>query len=58
MSTSEPLVWLPFDASRLDPAPAGLRYEKADPTRDDWQRPASIDEVELYVPPYLSLIHI
>ena len=52
MSTSEPLVWLPFDAARLDPAPAGLRYEKADPTRDDWQRPASIDEVELYVPPY------
>ena len=49
MSTSEPLVWLPFDASRLDPAPAGLRYEKADPTRDDyggdlvdvWQRAAT-----------------
>jgi len=40
MSTSEPLVWLPFDASHLDPAPAGLRYEKADPTRDDWERPA------------------
>jgi phosphoglycerate dehydrogenase-like enzyme len=52
MSTSEPLVWLPFDASRLDPTPAGLRYEKADPTRDDWRRPASIDEVEFYVPPY------
>ena len=49
---SAPLVWLPFDAARLDPAPQGLRYEKADPTRDDWQRPPSIDEVELYVPPY------
>src|SRR3954453_20606398 len=52
MRSLEPLCWLPFDAAPLDPAPAGLRYEKADPTRDDWQRPASIDEVELYVPPY------
>jgi phosphoglycerate dehydrogenase-like enzyme len=50
--TSEPLVWLPFGASHLDPAPTGLRYESVNPTDDDWQRPASINEVEFYVPPY------
>ncbi|GAB3259701.1 2-hydroxyacid dehydrogenase [Nocardioides dilutus] len=52
---SAPLVWLPFDPAELalDGAqgpPEGLRYEVVDPTR---HVPASVTEVEVYVPPYL-----
>ncbi|MET1058103.1 MAG: 2-hydroxyacid dehydrogenase [Nocardioides sp.] len=46
---SDPLVWLPFDPALLDPPPAGLRYEVVDPTE---HVPDSVDEVEVYVPPY------
>jgi phosphoglycerate dehydrogenase-like enzyme len=48
---NEPLVWLPFDPDLLDPAPAGLRYEVVVPSEQD-NVPASVSEVELYVPPY------
>ena len=46
---SDPLVWLPFDPALLDPPPTGLRYEVVDPTE---HVPGSVDEVEVYVPPY------
>lgn len=46
---SEPLVWLPFDVSELGEAPAGLRYERVDPTREV---PDSVGDVRFYVPPY------
>ena len=46
---SDPLVWLPFDPALLDPPPSGLRYEVVDPTE---HVPDSVDEVEVYVPPY------
>jgi phosphoglycerate dehydrogenase-like enzyme len=48
---TDPLVWLPFDPDLLDPAPAGLRYEVVVPSGAE-DVPASIGEVELYVPPY------
>ena len=48
---TDPLVWLPFDPDLLDPAPAGLRYEVVVPSEAD-DVPASIDQVEVYVPPY------
>lgn len=48
---TDPLVWLPFDAASLGEPPPGLRYEKVLPA-DDEDPPASIDEVEFYVPPY------
>lgn len=48
---TDPLVWLPFDPDLLDPPPTGLRYEVVVPSDDD-DVPASLDEVELYVPPY------
>lgn len=48
---TDPLVWLPFDPGRLGERPTGLRYEKVLPGRDE-EPPASIAEVELYVPPY------
>ena len=48
---TDPLVWLPFDPDLLDPAPSGLRYEVVVPS-DAADVPGSIDEVELYVPPY------
>jgi phosphoglycerate dehydrogenase-like enzyme len=44
------LVWLPFDPHLLGDAPAGLRYEKVDPTH---HVPDSVGEVTFYVPPYL-----
>jgi phosphoglycerate dehydrogenase-like enzyme len=47
---SDPLVWLPFEPALLGDPPAGLRYEVVVPSEDDV--PASVDEVELYVPPY------
>ena len=46
---SDPLVWLPFDPALLGPPPSGLRYEMVDPTE---HVPDSVDEVEVYVPPY------
>jgi phosphoglycerate dehydrogenase-like enzyme len=46
---TEPLVWLPFEPAELGHAPAGLRYEVVDPTR---QVPDTVGEVEVYVPPY------
>ncbi len=48
---TDPLVWLPFDPELLDPLPSGLRYEVVVPSDAD-DVPASIDEVEVYVPPY------
>lgn len=48
---TDPLVWLPFDPELLDPAPSGLRYEVVVPNDAD-DVPASVDEVEVYVPPY------
>lgn len=48
---TDPLVWLPFDPELLDPPPSGLRYEVVVPSDAD-DVPASIDEVEVYVPPY------
>ncbi len=44
-----PLVWLPFDPDLLGDPPDGLRYEVVDPTE---QVPASVEQVEFYVPPY------
>ncbi|RLV48994.1 dihydrofolate reductase [Nocardioides mangrovicus] len=50
---SEPLVWLPFDPADLGDVPGGLRYEvQAELGGPDWQRPGTIDQVELVVPPY------
>lgn len=51
MNGSLPLVWLPFDAEELGEPPAGLRYERFSP-QEGGEVPASIDEVELYVPSY------
>jgi phosphoglycerate dehydrogenase-like enzyme len=48
---TDPLVWLPFDPELLDPPPSGLRYEVVVPSDAD-DVPASIAEVEVYVPPY------
>jgi phosphoglycerate dehydrogenase-like enzyme len=48
---TDPLVWLPFDPDLLGPAPPGLRYEVVVPSGAE-DVPATIDEVELYVPPY------
>ncbi len=47
---SDPLVWLPFDPADLGDVPRGLRYAVAAPGVPE---PAGIDEVEVYVPPYL-----
>ena len=47
---TEPLVWLPFEPELLGDPPAGLRYEVVVPA--DGEVPASVAEVELYVPPY------
>jgi phosphoglycerate dehydrogenase-like enzyme len=53
-SASTPLVWLPFDPAELTRAgqgpPQTLRYEVVDPTV---RVPASVSEVQFYVPPYL-----
>lgn len=48
---TDPLVWLPFEPELLDPPPSGLRYEVVVPSEAD-AVPASVDEVEVYVPPY------
>ncbi len=48
---TDPLVWLPFDPELLDAPPSGLRYEVVVPSDVD-EVPKSIDEVEVYVPPY------
>ena len=48
---STPLVWLPFDPADLGDPPEGLRYEQVVPGDLD-RVPASVAEVELYVPPY------
>ena len=45
----EPLVWLPFDPSRLGDPPDSLRYERVDPTD---HVPDSVVDVVFYVPPY------
>ena len=50
MADDRPLVWLPFDPSRLGEPPPGLRYETAPLSADDVPEWAA--EVELYVPPY------
>jgi phosphoglycerate dehydrogenase-like enzyme len=47
---SRPLVWLPFDPADLGEPPARLRYGVAAPGRP---LPDGLDEVEVYVPPYL-----
>jgi phosphoglycerate dehydrogenase-like enzyme len=51
MSEARPLVWLPFDAEELGPPPSGFRYERFLPEEED-EAPASVAEVEFYVPPY------
>lgn len=51
MTGSMPLVWLPFDADELGEPPAGLRYERFAP-QEGGQVPASVEDVELYVPSY------
>ncbi len=50
MSDPRPLVWLPFDAADLGSPPGSLRYEVFEGA--DGEIPASLDEVEFYVPPY------
>jgi phosphoglycerate dehydrogenase-like enzyme len=47
-SSSEPLVWLPFEPEVLGEVPEGLRYQHVDPE----DLPDTGDEVELYVLPY------
>src|SRR3954468_1234540 len=50
MTDDRPLVWLPFEVARLGTVPEGLRYETVRLDGDD--APDSINEAELYVPPY------
>ncbi len=50
MADDRPLVWLPFDESKLDDPPDGLRYEEHIVDGDDV--PDNVDEVEFYVPAY------
>jgi phosphoglycerate dehydrogenase-like enzyme len=47
---TDPLVWLPFDPELLGDPPPGLRYQVVVPSHGEV--PDSVDEVELYVPPY------
>lgn len=47
----KPLVWLPFEPDLLGEPPESLRYEVFLPEGDE-EPPASLSEVELYVPPY------
>lgn len=49
---AKPLVWLPFPVERLDDPPTALRYETFRAERDEL--PGSVDEVEFYVPSYMS----
>jgi phosphoglycerate dehydrogenase-like enzyme len=51
MSDAQPLVWMPFDAEKLGSPPSSLRYERFLPEEHDGV-PASVAEVEFYVPPY------
>ncbi len=51
MSDARPLVWLPFDPDELGALPSSLRYERFVPEEHDGT-PASVSEVEFYVPPY------
>ncbi len=51
MTDPRPLVWMPFDAEELGSPPASLRYERFLPEEHDGV-PASVAEVEFYVPPY------
>ena len=51
MSDTRPLVWMPFDADDLASPPSSLRYERFLPEEHD-DVPASVAEVEFYVPPY------
>jgi len=46
------LVWLPFDPSELGDAPTSLDYEVVSDLDDLDALPASVDEVEVFVPPY------
>jgi phosphoglycerate dehydrogenase-like enzyme len=46
---TNPLVWLPFDPDELGDPPSSFTYEVVDPTVSV---PASVSEVEIYVPPY------
>ncbi len=47
MTTSDPLVWLPFEPEVLGDLPASLRYEHVDP-----EALPSGEDVEFYVLPY------
>lgn len=51
MSDTRPLVWIPFDPEELGTAPTSLRYERFLPEEHEGV-PASVGEVEFYVPPY------
>lgn len=51
MTDKRPLVWMPFDAEELGSPPSALRYERFLPEEHDGV-PASVAEVEFYVPPY------
>jgi phosphoglycerate dehydrogenase-like enzyme len=51
MRDTRPLVWMPFDADRLGSPPDSLRYERFLPEENE-EVPASVEEVEFYVPPY------
>lgn len=48
---TKPLVWLPFDVTELGEHPDTLRYERISP-QAGMELPASVSEVEFYVPPY------
>jgi phosphoglycerate dehydrogenase-like enzyme len=52
VTDSRPLVWLPFDAAVLGDPPDGLRYETY-VSEEAANPPASVADVEVYVPPYL-----
>ena len=51
MSEPNALVWLPFEVDVLPDPPGSLRYEMFVPERGV-EPPASITDVEVYVPPY------
>lgn len=51
MTDERPLVWLPFEPDLLGETPKSLRFEVARPGGDSGL-PASVSEVEFYVPPY------
>lgn len=46
------LVWLPFDPAELGDAPSSLDYEVVRDLHDLDALPASVGEVEVFVPPY------